>query len=130
MSERQEKKKDQIDVYVGGRIREARIATRISQSQLANALDITFQQIQKYENGINRVAPSRLLVIAKVTRRDVNWFFPDIAGVTLGKSPRRDDAITELAASREGQRLARAFLAVKSAKLRNAFLNLLEDTLA
>ena len=56
------KQTDQVDVSVGRRIREARIASGLSQTKVANALDITFQQIQKYENGINRVAPSRLVV--------------------------------------------------------------------
>ncbi|MGA9948565.1 MAG: helix-turn-helix transcriptional regulator [Xanthobacteraceae bacterium] len=124
------KQTDQVDVSVGRRIREARIASGLSQTKVANALDITFQQIQKYENGINRVAPSRLVVIAKMTGRAVDWFFSDTAGVTRSKSPQRGDAISKLAASREGQRLARAFLAVKSPKLRSAFVNLLEGMLA
>src|SRR5580700_1410029 len=124
------KRTDQVDVSVGQRIREARIASGLSQTQLANALGVAFQQVQKYETGFNRVAPSRLVVIAKMTGRDVDWFFSDTAGVTRSKSPQRGDAISELAASREGQRLARAFLAVKSAKLRSAFVNLLEGMLA
>jgi transcriptional regulator with XRE-family HTH domain len=130
MSVRSKKEKDPIDVNVGRRIREARIASGLSQTKVANALDIAFQQIQKYENGINRVAPPRLVVIAKITGRDVDWFFSDTAGVTRSKSPHRGDAISQLAASREGQRLAKAFLAVKSIKLRTTFLNLLEAMLA
>jgi transcriptional regulator with XRE-family HTH domain len=122
-------KKDPVDIDVGRRIREARIASGLSQATLAAALDMSFQQIQKYERGFNRVAPSRLTVIAKMTGRDVAWFFSDARGTTKGKSPRRDDAIAALAASRDGVRLARAYLAIKSTKLRLAFLNLLEETI-
>ena len=111
-----------------GEVREARIASRLSQTKLADALGISFQQVQKYEMGINRVAPSRLTVIAKMTGYNVDWFFSDVAGVTKSKNPHRDNAIAELAANRYGQRLARAFLAVKSPKLRSAFLNLLEGS--
>ena len=122
-------KKDQVDVYVGRRVREARISSGLSQTKLADALDISFQQVQKYEIGVNRVAPSRLTVIAKMTGRNVDWFFSDTEGVTVSKRPQRDDAIAELAASREGVRLARAFLAIKSSKLRTAFVNLLERSI-
>jgi hypothetical protein len=90
---------------------------------------MSFQQLQKYEAGINRVAPSRLVVIAKMTGHNVDWFFSDTAGVTVGKSPKRDDAIAELAASREGLRLARAYLAIRSSKLRTAFVKLIEGTI-
>jgi transcriptional regulator with XRE-family HTH domain len=119
-------KKDQVDVYVGRRVREARIASGLSQTKLADALEVSFQQVQKYEIGVNRVAPSRLTVIAKMTGRNIDWFFSDTAGVTVSKGPKRDDAIAELAASHQGIRLARAFLAIKSSKLRTAFVNLLE----
>jgi transcriptional regulator with XRE-family HTH domain len=90
---------------------------------------MSFQQIQKYERGINRVAPSRLAVIAKMTGRNVDWFFSDTAGITNSKNPKRDDAIADLAASQDGQRLARAYLAIRSPQLRTAFLKLLEGSI-
>jgi hypothetical protein len=90
---------------------------------------MSFQQIQKYEKDINRVAPSRLTAIAKMTGRNVDWFFSDTSGVSKSKGPQRDDAIAKLAASHEGQRLARAYWAVKSSKLRTAFVNLLEGSI-
>lgn len=66
---------DPIDRTVGDRLREARIASRLSQSDVAKALGLTFQQIQKYEKGINRCAPSRLSRIAALTGRPIEWFY-------------------------------------------------------
>ena len=67
-----------VDGHVGRRIRERRLALGISQEKLGNALGISFQQIQKYEVGTNRVAAGRLWDIAKVLEVDVGYFFEGI----------------------------------------------------
>jgi hypothetical protein len=64
-----------------------------------------------------------------MTGRSVDWFFSDTAAVANSKSPKRDDAIADLAASQDGQRLARAYLAIRSPQLRTAFLKLLEGSI-
>jgi len=69
-----------IDVEVGKRIRVYRERAKLSQAQLANTLNLTFQQVQKYEAGINRVAPSRLEVIARVCGVAVSAFLPSLDG--------------------------------------------------
>lgn len=66
---------DPIDLYVGTRVRARRAGLRISQTKLGDALGITFQQVQKYENGANRVGASNLFKIAKVLGVDVGFFF-------------------------------------------------------
>ena len=66
-----------IDQMVGQRVRVARIERGMSQTELADAVGITFQQIQKYERGTNRVSASRLFDIARVLKLDVAWFFKD-----------------------------------------------------
>jgi transcriptional regulator with XRE-family HTH domain len=77
-----------IDVHVGNRIRAQRAKLGISQTRLAEATNLTFQQIQKYENGANRVSSSRLYDIAKTLDVPIDWFFRDMADATTGASPR------------------------------------------
>ncbi len=64
-----------IDIHVGKRIRMRRLMLRMSQEKLADALGVTFQQIQKYEKGANRVGASRLQQIASALRVEVSFFF-------------------------------------------------------
>lgn len=64
-----------IDLLVGRKVRQARQEKAMSQEQLGDHLEITFQQIQKYERGINRVSASRLYDIAEFLEKPVNWFF-------------------------------------------------------
>ena len=68
-----------LDQHVGNRIRIARLAARISQTLLADACGVSFQQVQKYENGLNRVGAGRLPVIAKVLGVEVPYFFEGMA---------------------------------------------------
>jgi transcriptional regulator with XRE-family HTH domain len=66
---------DPIDRYVGGRIRGRRLGLRVSQTKLGQAIGVTFQQIQKYESGTNRVGASNLFRIAKALAVEVSFFF-------------------------------------------------------
>jgi transcriptional regulator with XRE-family HTH domain len=71
------KSPDPIDIEVGRKVREARVLRRMTQSELAEAAGgVTFQQLQKYENGTNRIAPSRLVKIAKALELPVSHFYP------------------------------------------------------
>ncbi|ABC24392.1 helix-turn-helix domain-containing protein [Rhodospirillum rubrum] len=72
------KSPDPVDVHVGRRLRLRRTLLGMSQEQLANAVGVTFQQIQKYERGSNRVSASRLYDISKVLGVPVAFFFEDI----------------------------------------------------
>lgn len=67
---------DPIDLFVGGRIRELRSEQRITQARLAGALGVTFQQVQKYERGVNRMAASTLAKAANALGCDIADFFP------------------------------------------------------
>lgn len=67
-----------VDAYVGSRIRLCRVSAGISQEQLGRALGITFQQIQKYENGANRVSASRLFEISRILGSQINYFFDEM----------------------------------------------------
>jgi len=74
------KKPDPVDVYVGMRIRSRRIQLGMSQERLGKACDLTFQQIQKYEKGANRVSSSRLVQIGSVLKATPSYFFKDAPG--------------------------------------------------
>jgi transcriptional regulator with XRE-family HTH domain len=82
---------DPIDRFVGGRIRGRRLGLRISQTKLGHAIGVTFQQIQKYESGTNRVGASNLFRIGKALGVDVSFFFegltgepPPMSGMSMG----------------------------------------------
>src|SRR5215218_765927 len=69
-----------IDRYVGARMRERRIMLGLTQQQLADLIGVTYQQAHKYEKGINRIAAGRLSSIARTLGVDVNWFFEGMEG--------------------------------------------------
>lgn len=78
-----------IDIHVGRQIRLQRTLLGLSQEQLAQGLSITFQQIQKYERGANRVSASRLWDISQILRVDIGYFFNDMSSSTKSSSPRQ-----------------------------------------
>ncbi len=71
----EEKQPNPVDIYVGGRLRSRRSLMRMSQQKLADAVGITFQQIQKYERGTNRVSASRLWQFSKILDTSISYFF-------------------------------------------------------
>ena len=78
-----------IDLYVGSRVRMRRSLLGMSQERLASELGITFQQVQKYERGSNRIGASRLWDLAQVLGVSVDFFYQDIDVETVNKSPRK-----------------------------------------
>jgi len=86
-----------VDHHVGARTREARLERDMSQTDLAHACGITFQQIQKYENGANRVSASRLWQFAAVLGKPIGWFFEGLAAHKLSAA-----VVKALEADRKG----------------------------
>jgi transcriptional regulator with XRE-family HTH domain len=84
-----------IDVHVGARIRQRRTLLGMSQEKLGEAIGLTFQQVQKYERGANRVGSSRLFDLARVLDVPVSYFFEDMSAGTASKSPSRLRGLTE-----------------------------------
>ncbi|MFA1624175.1 helix-turn-helix domain-containing protein [Rhizobium mongolense] len=114
-----------IDVYVGGRLRLRRKVLGLSQGSLAEALGITFQQVQKYEKGMNRIGASRLQRIAEILRVPVGFFFENNASASPDVEPRREtDDVTLFMTSKEGVALSRAFLAIEDPNVRQKLLAL------
>lgn len=82
-----------IDVHVGNRIRLRRTLLGMSQERLASLLGLTFQQVQKYERGMNRIGASRLWDISKVLEAPISFFYEDMDKVVANQSPRMFSAV-------------------------------------
>jgi transcriptional regulator with XRE-family HTH domain len=118
-------------MHVGNRVRQRRLALGMSQSKLAEAVGLTFQQIQKYEKGTNRVSGSRLQPFANILKVSVPFFFE---GGPNAPSQRKAGAIdpsiaylSEFTSSKDGLALIKAFMKLKDAKLRRGIVNLVEQ---
>lgn len=97
---------DKIDVHVGNRIRMRRMEQKISQSELGDALDISFQQIQKYEKGINRVSASAMQKIAGALDCPISYFYENAPGK---KGSGDTSEMTSFMTSSFGMQIAQAF---------------------
>lgn len=112
--------KHPVDVHVGKRIRQRRWINGTTQQQLAEAVGIKFQQIQKYETGMNRVSASRLWDIAKVLNVDVSFFFEGIAtdqDSAKGASDMPSDILTD----KEALELLRSYYLIPENQRRRLF---------
>jgi transcriptional regulator with XRE-family HTH domain len=99
---------DRVDVHVGKRIRARRRLCKISQVELANSIGLSFQQIQKYERGLNRVSASKLYAIAKHLGAPISHFFEGLEDEAEGdRGPRREQNVADAFRRMENQRLRR-----------------------
>ena len=119
-----------IDIHVGARVRLRRMTLGMSQEKLGEHLGITFQQIQKYEKGTNRIGASRMQAIARVLSTPVAFFFEDAPGIApvagdqgfgAGANP-----VVEFLSSAEGLALNKAFLRIKDGKQRRKVVELVK----
>ncbi len=122
------KQPDPVDKHVGARVRMRRMMLDMSQEKLGDAIGLTFQQVQKYEKGINRIASSRLQQIANVLQVSVLFFFEDAPGQPRlsGKAP-SPAYVSDFLATSDGLALIRAFMRIKNAKLRRSVVNIVEE---
>ncbi len=125
------KQPNPIDVHVGGRVRLRRMMLSMSQEKLGEHLGITFQQIQKYEKGTNRIGASRLQHIATVLQVPVSFFFEDAPGTPnepagLAES-RPANYIVSFLSSSEGIQLNKAFIRIKDPTLRRRIIDLVRS---
>lgn len=119
---------DPVDIYVGSRIKLKRQALGLSQHGLAPLINVTFQQLQKYERGINRVGPSRLQLLAKIFGVPVGYFFDDNpkGPPTLNAVDANPETnlIMSFLGSRDGLDLNRSFLKIKDMATRRMIVML------
>lgn len=116
-----------IDQHVGARMRLRRSELEMSQSELGEKLGVTFQQVQKYERGTNRVGASRLYKLAHELGVDVKYFFKglDVAGASnIGD---QSDAVYEFIASPDGITLATVFQRIGNTTVRRRLIDLMRD---
>lgn len=120
-----------VDKYVGSRVRMRRIMLGMSQEKLGEALGLTFQQVQKYEKGTNRVGASRLQQISEILQVPVSFLFdggpsgaPNADGFSEGSSP---SYVSDFLATSEGLALTRAFTRITDAKMRRSIVDLVEQ---
>lgn len=116
---------DAVDRYVGARIRGRRLMLGLSLTELADALELTFQQLRKYEKGANRVGAGRLQQIANALQVPISFFFDGAPGAAfntiVGGDPLRD-----LGMSRDGIALARAFNSIADRATRAGIVTIVE----
>ena len=122
-----------IDKHVGSRVRMRRMMLSMSQEKLGDALGLTFQQVQKYEKGTNRIGASRLQQIAHILQVPVSFFFegapasPGIshsAGMNEAPSPAY---VSDFLATSDGLSLTKSFMRIKNSKLRRRIVDLVEQ---
>ncbi|GGG32418.1 helix-turn-helix domain-containing protein [Chelatococcus composti] len=118
-----------IDKHVGSRVRMRRMFIGMSQEKLGESLGLTFQQVQKYEKGTNRIGASRLQQIAKVLGVPVEFFFdgaPTADGVPSGGFAEAPSSsyVSDFLSTNEGVQLTKAFIRIKDAKVRRRIVDL------
>jgi transcriptional regulator with XRE-family HTH domain len=120
-----------VDKHVGSRVRMRRLMVGMSQERLGDALGLTFQQIQKYEKGTNRIGASRLQQISEILQVPVSFLFEGVPGGAVnaeGSSDAPSPAyVAEFLATSEGLALIRAFTNVSDIKLRRAIVDLVQQ---
>jgi transcriptional regulator with XRE-family HTH domain len=120
-----------IDILVGSRVRMRRLMLNMSQTNLGDALGLTFQQVQKYEKGTNRIGASRLQQISIILQVSVSFFFEGVPktadALKVKGSALSPDYLTDFAATREGLALIQAFTQIKNRKIKRQIVDLVEE---
>ena len=118
---------DPIDAYVGDRVKSRRKGLRISQTMLGQELGVSFQQVQKYENSMNRIGASNPLKISKALGVEVGYFFEGVEGtINVGVSPKAEIPEEDPLSAKESTSLAKDFVRIKDAGVRTNFARLVK----
>ncbi len=118
------------DVHVGKRMCMRRKMLSMSQTDLGAALGLTFQQVQKYEKGTNRIGAGRLQLIARALQVPISFFFDDPIKPNGGggtRQVRSPDYVSDFLATSDGLALTKAFMLIKDTRLRRSIVKLVED---
>ncbi len=117
-----------IDRHVGDRIRMRRMTQGMSQKSLGDALGLTFQQVQKYEKGTNRIGASRLQHIASIQQVPISFFFEGAPGSSYALDDAQSSAyVSDFLATSDGLALTKAYMRIKDAKLRRSIVGLVKQ---
>jgi transcriptional regulator with XRE-family HTH domain len=121
-----------IDKHVGSRVRMRRMMLSMSQEKLGDALGLTFQQVQKYEKGTNRIGASRLQQISQILQVPVAFFFEGAPSLQpeqqdgMGEAP-SPTYVSDFLATSDGLALTKAFMRIKEPRLRRRIVDLVEE---
>lgn len=125
------KQPDPVDKHVGARVRMRRMMLHMmlhmSQEKLGDAIGLTFQQVQKYEKGTNRMGSSRLQQVANILQVPVTFFFEGAPGQPrIDRKAPSPAYVSDFLATSDGLALTRAFTQIRSAKLRRSIVNMVK----
>ncbi|HVW74149.1 MAG TPA: helix-turn-helix transcriptional regulator [Rhizomicrobium sp.] len=124
------KQANPIDVQVGNRVRIRRMLIGMSQERLGDLLGLTFQQVQKYEKGVNRIGAGRLFEVARILNVPVDFFYEGLSAANqpgLGEPDVAAPPVMEFVSSGEGLQLSLAFMKIKDVKVRKRVLDLVKS---
>jgi transcriptional regulator with XRE-family HTH domain len=122
------KQANPVDAQVGNRVRLRRMLIGMSQERLGELLGLTFQQVQKYEKGVNRVGAGRLYQIAQILGVQVSYFYEGVAeGSSHQKGGDATPPLMEFLSSGEGLQLTLAFMRIKDSKVRKRVIDLVKS---
>lgn len=121
-----------IDIHVGARVRLRRTMLGLSQEKLGESLGVTFQQVQKYEKGSNRIGASRLQKLSQILNTPISFFFEDapgsrdnmVDGMSEADSP---NYVVDFLSTSEGLQLNKAFSNIKDPKVRKKIIDLVRS---
>lgn len=132
--ERNARKANPMDVHVGMRVRMRRVLLGMSQEKLGELLGLTFQQVQKYEKGVNRIGASRLFDLSHVLGVPIQYFYDEApmsltaVSATPGFAETNNDTyVADLLASREGVELNKAFARIADPRVRRSIVELVKN---
>jgi transcriptional regulator with XRE-family HTH domain len=125
------KQANSIDAQVGNRVRLRRMLVGMSQEKLGQMLGLTFQQVQKYEKGVNRIGAGRLYHVAQILGVPVSYFYEDVMEQSPSAPPPANDRATpsavEFLSSNEGMQLTLAFMRIREPKVRRRVIDLVKS---
>ena len=121
------KQANPIDIQVGNRVRIRRMLIGMSQERLGDLLGLTFQQVQKYEKGVNRIGAGRLFEVSRILNVPVDFFYEGVAAQLSGSEAETTPPVMEFVSSGEGLQLSLAFMKIKDAKVRKRVLDLVKS---
>jgi transcriptional regulator with XRE-family HTH domain len=118
-----------IDKHVGSRVRMRRLMLHMTQTEVADALGLTFQQVQKYEKGFNRIGSSRLQHLSQILKVPVPFFFDGAPGRPKedGHIAESHSYVDEFVSTSDGLALVKAFMHIREPKLRRAIVLLVQQ---
>ncbi|MBU1212694.1 MAG: helix-turn-helix transcriptional regulator [Alphaproteobacteria bacterium] len=135
VEERNARSPDPMDIHVGSRVRLRRMLLGMSQEKLGHQLGLTFQQVQKYEKGVNRIGASRLFDLSKTLGVPIDYFYEDAPLPALGMAEDQEDygtksddhPVFDFLSTREGLELNKAFVRINEPRIRRSIVELVRS---